>query len=78
MDIINISISNEKIIKTKKIYRNLNEISLQKNYLQIIKYILNYSDNSKSLMNFLKIKKEKGTYIDPIYISLFENFIINK
>ena len=78
MDAINISILNRKIIKTKKIYKNLNEISLQKNYLQIIKYTLNYSDNNKSLTNFLKIKKEKGICIGSIYINLFENFITNK
>ncbi len=78
MNITNISISNRKITKTKKIYRNLNEIFLQKNYLQIIKYTLNYSDNNRSSANFLKTKGEKDTYIDPIYISLFNNFIMSK
>ena len=62
----------------KRIYRNLNEMSLQKNYLWIIKYVLDYFDNSRSLANFLRIKKKKDVYIDPIYISLFEIFIINK
>ncbi len=53
-------------------------MSLQKNYLQIIKYILNYSNNNKSLANFLKIKGKKGIYIGPICINLFESSIINK
>ena len=43
-----------------------------------MKYALNYSDNSKSSANFLKIKGEKGAYIDPIYINLFKSFITNK
>ncbi len=78
MDIISIFILNERIIKTKKIYRNLDEMFLQKNYLRIIKYILDYSNNNKFLTNFLKIKKKKGIYISFIYINLFESFIINK
>ncbi len=51
---------------------------LQKNYLQTIKYTLNYSDNNKSPTNFLKIKKKKDAYIGSIYINLFENLITNK
>ena len=78
MDVIGISISNRKIIKTKRIYRNLNEMFLQKNYLQIIKYVLDYSDNNRSLTDFLKIKGEKDVYINLIYINLFESFIMNK
>ncbi len=78
MNVIDIFISSGKITKTKKTYRNLDEMSLQKNYLRTIKYTLNYSDNSRSLANFLKIKGEKGIYIGPIYISLFESFIISK
>ncbi len=65
-------------MKTKRIYRNLDEMSLQKNYLQIIKYTLNYFDNSKSLASLLKIRGEKDAYIGSIYINLFENFIMNK
>ncbi len=53
-------------------------MSLQKNYLQIIKYTLDYSDNSKSPTNLLKIKEEKDIYISSIRINLFENFITNK
>ncbi len=78
MDATNISISNGKITKMKKIYRNLDKMSLQKNYLQIMKYILDYSDNNRSLMNLLKIKGEKDIYIGLIYINLFKSFIINK
>ncbi len=78
MNTIGISISNEKIIKTKKTYKNLDEIFLQKNYLQTIKYALDYSNNSKSLANFLKTKGERGIYIGLIRINLFENFITNK
>ena len=78
MDVTNISISNEKITKTKKTYKNLDEISLQKNYLRTIKYALDYSDNSRSLTNFLKIKGEKCAYIGSIYINLFESFITSK
>ncbi len=78
MDVIDISILNRKTTKMKKTYRNLDEMSLQKNYLQIIKHILDYSDNSKSSTNFLKTKGEKSIYIGPIYINLFENFITNK
>ena len=65
-------------MKTKRIYGNLDEMSLQKNYLRIIKYALNYFDNSKSLASLLKIRGEKGAYIGPICINLFENFIMNK
>ncbi len=43
-----------------------------------MKYTLNYSDNNKSLTNFLKIKGKKNIYINPIYINLFESFITNK
>jgi len=78
MDVISISILNRKIIKTKKTYENLDKISLQKNYLWIMKYTLNYSDNNRSLTSFLKIKGEKGTYIGPICINLFESFITSK
>ncbi len=78
MDVIDISISNGKIIKTKRIYKNLDEMFLQKNYLQIIKYILDYSDNNRSLTSFLKIKRKKDTYIGPIYINLFKSLIISK
>ncbi len=53
-------------------------MSLQKDYLQIIKYTLDYSDNNRSPTNFLKIKKKKDAYIDPIRINLFKNFITNK
>src|SRR6266566_3015678 len=78
MDTIGISTSNEKITKTKRIYKNLDEMSLQKNYLQTIKYALDNSDNSRSLANLLKTRGKKGAYIDLIYINLFENFITNK
>src|SRR6266699_5001544 len=61
IDITNISISNRKIIKTKKTYKNLDEISLQKNYLRTIKYTLDYSDNNRSPKNLLKNKEKKGT-----------------
>ncbi len=62
----------------KKIYKNLNKMFLQKNYLQIIKYTLDYSDNNRAPTNLLKIKGEKDVYIGPIYISLLESFITNK
>ena len=78
MNTTNIFISNKKITKTKKIYKNLNEMSLQKNYLRIIKYALNYSDNNRSLANLLKTKGEKGAYIDLICINLLESFITSK
>ena len=65
-------------MKMKRIYKNLDKMSLQKNYLQIIKYALDYSNNSRFSANFLKIKGEKGVYIGSIYISLFESFITNK
>ncbi len=78
MDTTGISISNKKIIKTKRIYRNLNEISLQKNYLQTIKYTLDYSNNSRFPTNLLKIKGKRDAYIGFIRISLFENLITNK
>ena len=78
MDTIDISISNEKITKTKRTYKNLDEMSLQKNYLRIIKYALDYSDNSRSLANFLKIRGERDTYIGSICINLFKSFITNK
>src|SRR6266699_1948946 len=78
MDTTNISTSNEKTTKTKKTYGNLDEISLQKNYLRIIKYALDYSNNSRSSTNFLKTKKKRGIYIGPIYINLFESFITSK
>ena len=51
---------------------------LQKNYLRIMKYALDYSDNSRSPANFLKTKGEKGACIGPICISLFESFITSK
>ncbi len=72
------SISNGKITKTKRTYENLNEISLQKNYLQTMKYALDYSDNNISSASFLKIKGEKDAYIGPICISLFESLITSK
>ncbi len=78
MNTIDNSTSNGKITKTKKTYRNLDEISLQKNYLRIIKYTLDYSNNSRSSTSFLKTREKKDTYIGPIYISLFKNFIMNK
>ncbi len=78
MDTTSISILNEKTIKTKKTYKNLNKMFLQKNYLQIIKYTLNYSNNNRSPTNLLKTKKERDIYINPIRINLFESFIINK
>ncbi len=53
-------------------------MSLQKNYLQIIKYTLDYSNNSRFLTNLLKIKGEKNICIGFICISLFESFITNK
>ncbi len=65
-------------MKTKKTYRNLDKMSLQKNYLRIIKYTLNYSDNSKSSPNFLKTRGKRGGCIGLIRINLFESFIINK
>ena len=65
-------------MKIKRIYRNLDKISLQKYYLQTIKYALDYSNNNKSPMNFLKIRKKKGIYIGLIRINLFENLITNK
>ncbi len=43
-----------------------------------MKYTLNYFDNSRFPENFLKIKREKSIYIDPIRINLFKSFIINK
>src|SRR6266566_6912197 len=78
MDVTNNSISNGKTTKTKRTYRNLNEISLQKNYLRTIKYALDYSNNNRSSANLLKIRGEKDVYIGSIYINLFESFIINK
>ena len=75
MDTINIFILNKKIIKTKRIYKNLNEMSLQKNYLQIIKYILNYSNNNKSLANFLKIRKKK-IFISVLSISIYSKTLL--
>src|SRR6266699_7055121 len=78
MDATGNFISNRKIIKIKRIYGNLDEISLQKNYLRIIKYTLDYSDNSRSPTSFLMIKGERGVCIGPIYISLFKSFITSK
>ena len=78
MNVIDIFISSGKITKTKKTYRNLDEMSLQKNYLRIIKYILNYSDNNKSPESFLRIRRKKDTCIGPIRINLLESFIANK
>src|SRR6266699_1050656 len=78
MDTTDISISNGKTTKTKRTYKNLDEMSLQKNYLRIIKYALNYSNNNRSPANFLKTRGEKDAYIGPIYINLFENLITNK
>ncbi len=78
MDAIGNSISSGKIIKTKRIYENLDEMSLQKNYLRIMKYILDYSDNSRFLTSLLRIRGERGVYIGPICISLFESFIMSK
>ncbi len=53
-------------------------MSLQKNYLQTIKYALDYSDNSRSSTSFLKTKGKRNTYIGLIYINLFENLITSK
>src|SRR6266699_2727786 len=78
MDVTSNSISSGKITKTKRTYGNLDEMSLQKNYLRTMKYALDYSDNSRSSANFLKIRGEKGAYIGLIYISLFENLITSK
>ncbi len=62
----------------KRTYRNLNEISLQKNYLQIIKYTLDYSDNNRFSTNFLKLRGKKNACIGSICINLFESFITSK
>ncbi len=43
-----------------------------------MKYTLDYSDNNRSSMSFLKTRGEKDTYIGPICINLFESFITSK
>src|SRR6266699_5311182 len=78
MDATDISTSNGKTTKTKRTHGNLDEMSLQKNYLRTMKHALDYSDNSRSPANFLGTRGERGTYIGPIRINLFENLITSK
>ncbi len=53
-------------------------MSLQKNYLRIIKYALDYSNNSRSPTNLLGTKGKRGAYIGPIHINLLESLITSK
>src|SRR6266566_1349944 len=78
MDATNNSTSSGKTTKTKRTYGNLDEMSLQKNYLQTMKYALDYSDNNRSPANLLKIRRERGACIGPIRINLFESLITSK